>query len=77
MRLRGTSHLLKAPHSQSGVEPLLASVQSASSFYLALGYQFQALCHVLSGILRTLENIIPAPEEFNLNGERSQSYEHI
>lgn len=72
----GDKKLTKVPHSLSGVEPLLALVQNASSFYIALGSQFWALCHVLSGILRTLENIIPVLGEFNLNGERSQSYKH-
>lgn len=72
VRVRGISNLLKAPHSQLGVEPVLAFVQSASSFDPALDSQFQALCHVQSRIHRSLETVEAALEEFNLNGERSQ-----
>ena len=72
------SNLLKVPHSQLGVEPVLAFVQSASSFYLALDSQFRALCHVLSGIHRSLETTVAALEEFNLKwGERSIRQTHL
>lgn len=71
MRGEAQSKLLKVPHSHLGLEPLSALVQSAS-FFPPLCSQFQALCHVLSMMHRTSENILPALEESNWNEKKSQ-----